>query len=55
MDDEWVVLGTALGLKNAQHSIGVQCIGRQTVDRFGRDAYHLTRPQQVAGFLNIKF
>ena len=55
MDDEGIVLGTALGFKDPQNGVGVQSVGRQTVDRFGGDAHHLPLPQQFSGFLDIGF
>ena len=42
MDDERIVLGTALGLKNTAHRLFVQRIRAQTVDRFRGN------PQQAA-------
>ena len=55
VDDERIVLGTALCLKDPQNGVGIQCVGRQTVDRFGGNAHHLALTQQFARFLNVSF
>ena len=38
MQDQWVVLGAALGLKNAGHRLWIKAVGPQAVDRLRGDA-----------------
>ena len=39
MEDEGVILGAALGLKDGVDSLRIQPVGPQAVDRFSRDAH----------------
>ena len=47
MDDERVVLRTALGLEDLVNSLCVQCISAQTVDRFRGNSHQSPLPQDV--------
>ena len=47
MDDERVVLRTALGLKDLVDSLCVQCVGTQAVDRFRGNSHQSPLPQDV--------
>ena len=47
MDDERVVLRTALGLEDLVNSLCVQCISTQTVDRFRGNSHQSPLPQDV--------
>ena len=42
MEDQGIVLGTALGLEDLQHGVFVQTVGTETVDGFGRNGYQAT-------------
>ena len=46
MHDEGVVIGTALGLENSVHCLGVQGIGCQAIDCFGGDRHQFSLPEQ---------
>ena len=47
MQDQRVVLRTALGLENMQHGFLVQPVGTEAVDRLGRDGDELTFTQEL--------
>ncbi len=55
MEDEGVVLGTALGLKDPAHGLGIQSVGPQAVDRLRRDAQQAAVPEDGGGYCNILF
>ena len=48
MHDEGVVIGTALGLENGVHCLGVQGIGCQAIDCFGGDRHQFSLPEQFS-------
>ena len=50
MEDQRVVLGTALCLENMQHGVLVQRVGAETVHRLGGDAQQAAPPQYGGGF-----
>ena len=52
MDDEGVILGTALGLENAAHRILVQAVGAQAVDRLRGNAEKAAPTQDRGCLLN---
>ena len=51
MDDEGVVLRTALGLKDVPHGLAVEGVRTQTVDRLRRDADEPAAAENVGGRL----
>ena len=55
MNDERVVLGTALGFKNAADGVFVQGVGREAVDRLGGDGHQLAGGQKRPGFGHAVF
>ena len=55
MDDERVILRTALGQKNAQHRVLVQRVRAEAVDRLRRDRQQPAVPDDLRSGLNILF
>ena len=55
MDNERVILRTALGQKNAQHRVLIQRICAKAVDRLRRDRQQPAVPDDLCGGLNILF
>ena len=49
VDNQRIVLRAALGRENLGDRLGVERVGRQSVDRLGRHADHLACAQQVGG------
>ena len=55
MENEGVVLGTALGLEDPAHGLGIQSVGSQTVNRLRRDAQQAAVPEDGCCCSNILF
>lgn len=53
VEDQGVVLRTALGLKNMPHRFRVEAIGPQAVDRLRGDAQQAAVPEDGGGFVYI--
>ena len=53
VQDQGVVLGAALGLKDPAHRSGVQPVGPQAVHRLGGDAHQAAGAEQVRGGLDV--
>lgn len=53
MDDERIILRTALGQKNAQHRIFVQRVRAEAIDRLRRDRQQPAVPDDLCGGLDI--
>ena len=55
MDDEGIVLGTALGTEYFFHSQGIICVRRQTIDGFCGHSHNLPMIQQGGGICDVFF
>ena len=55
MEDQRVVLRTALCLKDPVYRIGVQAVGAKAIDRFRGDGYKATLPQDLRGSGDLIF
>ena len=53
VEDQRIVLGTALGRKNARHRVRVQAVGPQAVHRLGGDANQLAGAEQLRRLFDI--
>ena len=53
MKDQGIVIGPALGLKNAADGISVQTVGAQTIDRLRGNGHQASLPQQLGGGGNL--
>jgi hypothetical protein len=51
MNDQWIVLGSVLGLKDTASSDRVEGVRSQSIDSLGRHAHDLTRSQKSGSVL----
>jgi hypothetical protein len=47
MHNDGVIGRATFDVEDALHGCGVQGVGRQSINRFGRQGYNLTSPQQL--------